>query len=379
MEGPASEQLRQKLARLNFSQLAELERFIDFILQRDGLAQTAAPPVNRPPVREPVLNRPRESDAAPRTTRPPRSKSEPGKPLDISAEGIRKAILEIFNEYSATFTSGLLISTLEGVWKRYGWPEAKLVEGVEALLEDGIFSAEKLDPPRFMLTRKGFELLREQAPSEPVRQSRPPQTAEPKLTEAHLRSAILGLYQQGKVKRGMVLSGEELGRLWNDVKIRAEHLRTGLEILEGQGYLRLIMEGGSRSFKLTEEGFLYLTGRPTPEGLMALAGEQVSPRNRPARYPDADVLQRAVLDLFKMHHAEIGSRVTFAIMRLNWRPTGLRDDDLVRGLEILLKEGMVDLDQGSEPAFRLTQTGYKSMNAWTPLASLKKRLTVGQI
>lgn len=376
MDGPANEQLAKKLSQLNFSQLAEVERFIDFMLQRDA-GRAPEPAVQRRQVsREPVLNRPREEEPVARSI--PSRPKEPSRPLDVSEDGIRKAILGIFNENSSTLTSGLLISTLEGVWKRYGWPEEKLVEGVEALLEQGIFEADKLEPPRFLLTRKGFETIQEQAPSEPVAKPKPvQQTGEPRVTEARLRNAILGLYKMDKVRRGKVLHSRELARRWVDTNIRAEHLRVGLDMLEGQGYLRLINEGGERSFKLTEDGYMFITGRSIPEGLIALAGEPVSERNRPERYPQSDVLQRAVLDLFKMHHADIGSRVTFAIMRLNWKPTGLRDDDLIRGLEILIKEGMAEFSQGSEPAFLLTQPGYKAMNAWSPLTSLKKRLTVG--
>lgn len=390
MEGPANEQLLKKLASLNFGQLAEVDRYIDFLQQRDagapqqpaGPAAHSAPSVLNSltrPQREPVLNRPREEVAQSTQVSAPRAKSDANKPLDTSPEGVHKAILDIFNQQSATMTSGLLVSTLEGVWKRYGWPEKKLVEGVESLLEKGIFASDRMEPPRFLLTKKGFETLKEQAPTSPPveKKSRPLQMAEARVTEAHLRSAILGIYEKEKRKRGAVMRGDELQKHWVDVKIRAEHLRTGLEMLEAQGYIRIVTDSGERAFKLTEQGFIYITGLPTPEGFMALAGDTVTEANRPNRYPDLDVLERAAYDLFKMHHADVGSKVTFAIMRLNWKSTGLRDDDLVRGLEGLLKEKMVILEQGQEPAFKLTAEGYKAMNSWNPLASFKKRLTVG--
>lgn len=86
------------------------------------------------------------------------------------------------------------------------------------------------------------------------------------------------------------------------------------------------------------------------------------------------VLQNAILDIYSDLNIPATGRLTLAHLESEWDKTGLRLDDLVRGIEYLLNEGILSVYKQDTPCLQITEYGHQVMVAPPTPQSIRERI-----
>lgn len=92
------------------------------------------------------------------------------------------------------------------------------------------------------------------------------------------------------------------------------------------------------------------------------------------------VLRIAVLDIFNNLNIPPTGRLTLDHLEQEWKETGLRLDDLVRGTQSLIADGYMALQTvEGERCLQLTQEGYDHMTTPTTPAGIRDRMRASRV
>lgn len=311
-----------------------------------------------------------------------------------------EAILNWLEVHSVSLVQGLPLYLLQYKWRQSGRAEERLSLGLKRLMEDRwIALTPGLEPPHLRFTVEGYSRLLETMTPQPelqvtstlgdapARASRvvplhapAPAPLAPKsfvsydrpLTEVGLRNQIVAIYREQRLRAGSRLVGITLSRYWQEMGLRAGDLRTGLELLMRDGYLRQRLDGMDVFWVLTPEGEAYMRAPVTNDVLLSLA-PPIGTISRAA--PDAE-LRQLLLHLYLRIGAAVGSTLSYPALQAAWAKTMLDEPALVHALDLLVKDDSVRLQPGPPPLFALSLQGqaYAHAHAST-LARLAAKLT----
>jgi len=161
-------------------------------------------------------------------------------------------------------------------------------------------------------------------------------------TEIGLRNQILAIFRDLKLSAGHQLIAMTLTRYWQEMGLRGEHLRTGIDVMLSDGYLKPTVRRYENYWMLTPDAHAYLSAPLSHPTLLALALPLKEAGERPS---DKD-LRRLALALFKNSALQ-----PFITLESNWRH---RRDALIHALDLLMKSGDVALHESEALSFVLT-------------------------
>lgn len=276
-------------------------------------------------------------------------------------------ILNWLDTHSVSLTKGLPLHTLLQKWRKAGRSEYKLGSSLKRLFEaDLVVLAPGVEPPHLRITVTGYarliaapepstvtpESVVVQAPSEReevplfVSHGRP-------LTEIGLRNQVLAIYRELQLQAEGRLIAVTLSRYWQEMGLRVGDLRTGLDVLLRDGYLRQRLDGIDVFWVLTADGEAYLN-RPLVSPLLLGLSPAVTTVSRRPGDPE---LQQFALHAFSEEGFEPASVLSYPAFQAHWRSTGFDEHALLHALDWLTKLGWVQILPGETPAFRLTPLG----------------------
>lgn len=309
-------------------------------------------------------------------------------------------ILHWLNAHSVQVTDGVPAALLQQKWQSNGREIERLRSGLEWLFREQLVSLTPgLEPPHVRFTAQGFSQLlasfdRSRAvasapvpapaaapaaaaptaiPSATATPTRPavppapvtmPPPAPPSVmdlappqrfiapgqppTEIGLRNQVLHIYRDLKVKAGSQIIAMTLSRYWQEMGLRAGDLRTGIDVLVRDGYLKYSSVRFEPHWMLTDLGHAYAAAPLTPAPLLALSKplDQIEDHGL-----DDEALRRAGLALFRGPPAELRSIPSFESAWANG------PDSLLHALDLLWKADLVELRAGDSLAVRLTDRG----------------------
>lgn len=164
-------------------------------------------------------------------------------------------------------------------------------------------------------------------------------------TEIGLRNQVLMIFRDLKLAAGQQLIAMTLTRYWQEMGLRGEHLRVGIDVMLRDGYLEMTVKRYENYWMLTPAGHAYLSAPVTSPALLALAQPMTQIGDG---YKDEE-LRRKGLALFKQASAQ-----PFSALESAWR---LHRDALIHALDLLCKSGDLALADGSTQHFSLTPQG----------------------
>jgi len=302
-------------------------------------------------------------------------------------------ILHWLNAHSVQVTDGVPAALLQQKWQSNGREIERLRSGLEWLFREQLVSLTPgLEPPHVRFTAQGFSQLlasfdRSRAvvaaptpppapiapaavpsvvttPAKPSAPPTPPPPAPPSVmdlappqrfiapgqppTEIGLRNQVLHIYRDLKVKAGSQIIAMTLSRYWQEMGLCAGDLRTGIDVLVRDGYLKYSSVRFEPHWMLTDLGHAYATAPLTPAPLLALSKplDQIEDHGL-----DDEALRRAGLALFRGPPAELRSITSFESAWANG------PDSLLHALDLLWKADLVELRAGDNLAVRLTDRG----------------------
>jgi len=171
-------------------------------------------------------------------------------------------ILNILDRESRGAVQGIEEQVLAFKWRFMGLEEAAYPRAVERLIADQLLRRSGL---MLRLTRAGYARLIADdvgvysSAVEGAGAGGPP-------TEFGLRQKLLGVFRSCELKAGGKLSAAELNRYWEVAHYRAADLRSGLDLLMRDGYVK-VGRFSKTLFRLEEAGERYLNGRDAPDWL----------------------------------------------------------------------------------------------------------------
>jgi len=303
-------------------------------------------------------------------------------------------LLHWLNAHSVSISDGLPITLMQAKWVATKRTHEQLKTSLEWLFGNGLVAMTPgLDPPHVRLSAKGFQELVAamdasrappaapaaippapaapvaaatpfkpaplQAPVAPAAAAAPPRpvpaAAEPTAkrfvdpaqqpTEIGLRNQVLMIFRDLKLGAGQQLIAMTLTRYWQEMGLRGEHLRVGIDIMLRDGYLEHTVKRYENYWLLTPAGHAYLSAPVTATALLALAQPMTQIGDG---YPDSD-LRRKGLALFKNASVQ-----AFPALAASWR---LQRDALIHALDLLCKSGDIQLTDDADPSFALTPAG----------------------
>lgn len=175
-------------------------------------------------------------------------------------------VLNIIDREGLGPVRGIEHSVLQYRWQLMELPLASLRPAVQALLREGLLHEAG---PLLRLTASGYARLI--APNIlPASTEEPLSNSGTRATEYVLRNQVLAIFRTGGLKAGDRMGADALARHWQVAHFRASDLRRGLDLLLRDGHVRV---GRFRKtlFRLEEDGYRYLSGRPAPAWLAAQA------------------------------------------------------------------------------------------------------------
>ncbi len=295
-------------------------------------------------------------------------------------------LLHWLNAHSVSISDGIPFSLMQHKWTISQRPQTQLLASLEWLFAQGYLTLTPgLQQPHVRLTSKGFgQLLSamdgargvaapppapaaafnpQPLPPQPAAASVAAMTPLPPLpaapvggntafidptkqpTEIGLRNQVLMVFRDLKLVAGQQLIAMTLGRYWQEMGQRGEHLRAAVDLMLRDGYLAPAVKRYENYLVLTELGHAFLAAPISHPTLLALAQPL---RQIGSSYPDDD-LRREGLKLFRQSDS-----LSFTVLESNWKHSR---DALIHTLDLLMKDGELGLSPDEPLQFNRSARG----------------------
>jgi hypothetical protein len=289
-------------------------------------------------------------------------------------------ILNWLNNHSVSLSQGLQVRVLLARWRQAQRDDGRLTTSVQRLIDSGwIEPTPRAEPPHLRFAAAGYARLLEEAGTaavalEPFAAPAGPSTnpvaalsgeqdsstsmflnhGEP-MTELGLRNQVLGVFRDLGLRSGIQIIGVTLTRYWQEIGLRADDLRRGLDVVQRDGYLTQHRDAMDMYWQLTPAGEAWLRGPITPAFLLAEAPQVQSVRPTAS---DDDLKVVAAHACAKRTAAD-GGNVDYSALKNDWQRTSLDENALLHALDLLAKEGRLEtfVDERQRTRLRLTDAG----------------------
>lgn len=192
------------------------------------------------------------------------------------------------------------------------------------------------------------------------------------LTAAYSRQKILGFFSLTDQELKDDLPQADLRERWCAEGQSLEAMDDEVDRLIDQGYLEKKRHKAQTVYRLTPSGHSYAQAAVLPDVLMAMDAKKQTATSPSASGLKPQILRCLVLDELEKHHLAAGGEMDFSMLRLSWRGTGLSLDELVHGVDLLLKDGALALQMREELVVVLNPAGFKELVDTSPLARWKR-------
>ena len=166
-------------------------------------------------------------------------------------------------------------------------------------------------------------------------------------TEMGLRNQILLIYRDLKVTAGNQVIAMTLSRYWQEMGLRGGDLRTGIDVLVHDGYLKHAVHRFENHWMLTAAGEAFMLAPVTPLSLLLLA----EPMDSVFEGPSDDDLRRQLIMIFSLGDTR---RRPFAALLTEWMHGR---DALLHATDLCWKSGLLTLHEDGPLAIALTARG----------------------
>ena len=173
-------------------------------------------------------------------------------------------------------------------------------------------------------------------------------------TEYALRNQVLDVYRELKIEQDGEVIARTLARFWMEAERRSEDLRLALDILVRDGHVEMVREEFATYFKLTRDGAMYARGKPAPRALRRLA-RTVVPERRDMLTPGDGHIMKYLIRQFSTKKP----RRTFSELVADWAQERLPRDMLIHGLDLLIKDDFLSVEEEEPLVLRMTRDGEK--------------------
>lgn len=284
--------------------------------------------------------------------------------LKFSDDPAENAVLNMINGAVRTVSEGIEAALLKFKWSQAGFPDADLARALKRLIDGDVLEVIAADKhPSLRFTEKGYEhitTVRQKAAIgdfgeyKPATSAAPPAERENQRTEYALRNQVLDVYRELKIDQGGEVIARTLARFWMEAERRSEDLRLALDLLVRDGHVEMVREEFATYFKLTRDGAMYARGKPAPRALTRLA-RTVVPERRDLQMPSDGHLMKHLIRQFSTKKP----RHSFNELIADWAQERLPRDLLIHGLDLLLKDDFLAVEEDDPLVLRMTRDGEK--------------------
>lgn len=282
--------------------------------------------------------------------------------LKFSDKPAENAVLNMINGSVRTVSEGIEAALLKFKWSQAGFPDADLARALKALIENDMLEVVAGQHPSLRFSDKGYEhitkvrhkaALGDFGEYKPAK-AKPPAERENQRTEYALRNQVLDVYRELKIEQGGEVIARTLARFWMEAERRSEDLRLALDILVRDGHVEMVREEFATYFKLTRDGALYARGKPAPRGLTRLARTVIPERRALLTAGDGHLMKHLI-----RRFSSKNPRRSFSELFSDWAEAKLPRDMLIHGLDLLLKDDFLSVEQDDPLVLRMTRDGEK--------------------
>lgn len=282
--------------------------------------------------------------------------------LKFSDDPAENAVLNMINGAVRTVSEGIEAALLKFKWSQAGFPDADLARALKRLIDGDMLEVVADKHPSLRFTDKGYEHITQVRHKAAIgdfgdykpRQTAPVSERENQRTEYALRNQVLDVYRELKIEQGGEVIARTLARFWMEANRRSEDLRLSLDLLVRDGHLEMVREEFATYFRLTRDGAMYARGKPAPRALTRLA-RTVVPERSDLLTPGDGHLMKHLIRQFSSKHP----RRTFSELIADWSQDRLPRDLLIHGLDLLLKDDFLSIEEEDPLLLRMTRDGEK--------------------
>lgn len=284
--------------------------------------------------------------------------------LKFSDDPAENAVLNMINSSVRTVSQGIEAALLKFKWSQAGFPDPDLARSLKTLIENNTLEVVQGEQPTLRFTEEGYEHItrvREAASADdfgaygqPPRAEIKPDKRDNLRTEYALRNQVLDIYRELKIEQGGEVIARTLARFWMEAGRRNEDLRLAIDILLRDGHLEMVREEFATYFKLTRDGAMYIRGKPAPKALVRKANTVHPERRNLQTLRDGHLMKH----LIRQFNSK-SPRRSFSELFADWQDERLPRDSLIHGLDLLLKDDFLTVEEEDPLVLRISRDGEK--------------------
>lgn len=282
--------------------------------------------------------------------------------LKFSDDPAENAVLNMINGAVRTVSEGIEAALLKFKWTQAGFPDSDLARALKSLIEGDMLEVVPGKHPTLRFTEQAYDHItkvRQKAAAGDFGEYKPQKAApaaerDNQRTEYALCNQVLNVYRELKIEQGGEVIARTLARFWMEAERRSDDLRLALDLLIRNGHVEMVREEFATYFRLTRDGAMYLRGKPAPRALTRLA-RTVVPERRTLLSPSDGHLMKHLIRQFSTKKP----RRSFSELFAEWAEERWPRDLLIHGLDLLLKDDFLSVEEEDPLVLRMTRDGEK--------------------
>lgn len=292
--------------------------------------------------------------------------------LQVLEDVSGNAVLNLINDGSLSLLDGMDALLLKYLWRRAGHPDRNLASALQGLLEAGLIEVVPGPDMAVRLSTRAFAALQQAwraAPGSAAEGDDSPDWDSVEQgpvqaggmgaarSELQLRLHVIGIYAELSVPANGRISAASMAHIWAQLRHRGEELRHAVDLLQRDGHVRVLREGGVAYFVLTEAGFHYATGRPPPAQLIALAPPARNQDRRIKTLSDQDWIDLLLGELARAGLAQGPDAISFSEIESVLAPLRLHGFAAIHAAELAHRQALLEWSGASDAQFLWLEAG----------------------
>ena len=271
-------------------------------------------------------------------------------------------VVEAVAAHSASLRGGMDALLLKYLWRKAAGSESALMTALAGLVHEGWLEVLGGDASHLRLTTAAYAEWSARAHAAPgaAESAVWTDTVAAAVPLPAARSEMELKHRLGEVLRGLDLpedgavTARTLAQIWALLKVRADELRTALDLMARDGQLSLRRAGDTAWITPTADGHRYSLGIAPPAWLLKLAPPMQTRHLKLITADDTQMLSLAAVLLGETELRQVAFAPAYFMQRFatTFRLAG---DAALRALELLWRLGHVQA--ASDSSLRLTPTG----------------------